>query len=133
MANTHWRGAPRLGALAALLIAAGCASSPPPTPPSLALARAAVDEAQRAGAAQHAPLQLRGAQDKLTRANAAYQDEDMTAAVRLGEAAEADARLAEATARNAKARQAVATIEGGNRTLHQELQRMSPPLPGDSR
>lgn len=123
----------RLGALAAvLLLATGCASSPPPTPPSLALARAAVREAQSAGAAQHAPLQLRGAQDKLTRANAAYHDENMAAAARLGEVAEADARLAEAAARNAKAQQAVATLEQGNRTLHQELQRMSPPVPGDS-
>lgn len=131
MANIYWRGAYRLSALAALVVA-GCASSPPTTPPSLALAQSAVDEAQLAGAAQHAPLQLRDAQNKLARANAAFQNEDMTAAARLGEAAEADARLAEAAARNAKAQRTVATLRDSNRTLHQELQRIAPPLSGDS-
>lgn len=119
--------------VAALLVIAGCATMPPPTSAQVALATAAVNQAQSAGAAQYAPLELRAAQDKLTRANA-MANSDLVIASRLAEAAEADARLAEARTQHAKADHAANALQSSLRTLKQELERPSAGTgTGDSR
>ena len=107
-------------AAAALILLAGCAGSPPTT--ELALARSAVEDASRDGAAQRAPQQFTLAQDKLSRAEAANRSEDYTTARRLAEEAEADAHVASATARATAAQAALGTVQQSNTTLQQQLQ-----------
>jgi hypothetical protein len=82
-----------------------------------------VNEAVSAGGAELAPVELRGAQDKLDRANAAMNNKDYDDARRYAEAAEADARLAAVTARSVKAQRAVAEVESGIRALREEIAR----------
>jgi hypothetical protein len=107
-------------AAAALILLAGCAGSPPAT--QLALARSAVEDASRDGAAQRAPQQFALAQDKLSRAEAANRSKDYTTARRLAEEAEADAHVAGATARATAAQTALGTVQQSNMTLQQQLQ-----------
>jgi hypothetical protein len=115
----------KYGACGALLALAGCASVPPPTE-QLAIARTTVSQAQAATATQHAPVELRAAQSKLDRAQAAMQREQYLEAKRLAEQAEVDAKFAWAKSETAKAQMAVAELEEGIRVLHQELQRRAP-------
>ncbi len=91
----------RLGALVALFIV-GCVSAPQPLT-ELDLARSAIEQAQRLGAAQTAPTELAAARDRLDEAERlAPRDADL-AKWRAREA-EADANLAAATARDARVR-----------------------------
>lgn len=110
---------------AAFLAVAGCATTTPPAPAQLALANAAVNDAQSAGAGEYAALELRAAQNKLSWANAAQVNNNAVQATRLAEAAEVDARLAEAKARNAKAQQIAGTLQSNLQTLQQEIERSS--------
>src|SRR4051812_14269036 len=109
-------------ALAASLFAGAVSAAPAPTE-QFAVARAAVSDAVSAGGAEFAPLALRGAQDKLDRANAAMAAGANRDARRWSEEAEADARLAAATARATKAERAVAEVQSGIRALQEELAR----------
>jgi hypothetical protein len=108
-------------AMVALGVAA-CASVPAPTA-QMAVSRTAVEDAQRAGATEHAPVELRDAQSKLSEATAAAARHDNERARRLAEEAEADARLAEAKAQTAKARAAAAELQQGILLLRRELER----------
>jgi hypothetical protein len=85
-----------------LALAAGCSTTPAPTG-ELAAARAAVEQAQ-ATAALDAPAVVASAQDKLARAEQAMQRGEHLHARLFAEQAEADARLAVASAENARAR-----------------------------
>lgn len=101
--------------LAALsLVFAGCATSRAPAEEKLALARSAIERAERARAVDLAPVQIADAREKLRRAEAAREREPEDA-VRLAEKAEADALLAEVTARSQvflnMARESDATLE----------------------
>ena len=88
--------------LAAALLAAACSTTPAPTS-ELAAARSAVLEAQ-SSAALEAPTVVASAQDKLARAEGAMQRGEHLHARLFAEQAEADARLALATAENTRAR-----------------------------
>jgi hypothetical protein len=104
-----------------VLLAAGCASTPPPTE-QLAAARAMVTQAQPL-AVTDAPEELHIAQVKLASAETALQRGDYAAARRLAEQAEMDARLAWTTAENARAQRAAAEVDEGVKALRDELQR----------
>lgn len=110
----------------ALLVAAalqmGCASVPAPTE-QIAVSTAAVASAERAGAVALAPTEMAMARDKLARANASMVEEKFERARMLAEAAQVDARLAEAKARNVQAAKAATELREGNRVLRQELER----------
>jgi len=120
------RSAGVAAAFAAILIAGPVSAAPAPTE-QFAVARAAVADAVSAGGAEFAPIALRGAQDKLDRANAAMAAGANRDARRWSEEAEADARLAAATARATKAERAVAEVQSGIRALQEELARNSIP------
>jgi hypothetical protein len=109
---------------AALL--AGCAGGTPPET-ELALARSAMDEATRDGAAERAPQQFILAREKLAQAEAASRDEEYTDARRLAEQAEVDARLASAMSRTAAAETVLTLVQEGDTTL-EEIQREQPDL-----
>lgn len=108
---------------AGLLGLAGCATTSKAPVEQVAVARSAVTDAVSAGSVELAPLELRTAQEKLDRANAAMSDKAYDDARRYAEAAEADARLAAVTARSAKAQRAVLEVESGIRALREEIAR----------
>lgn len=101
---------------------AGCASTPPPLE-QMASSRTAVEEAQRAGAAEHAPIELRDAQQKYASANAAMGRQDYDQARRLANEAIADARLASTKAQGARAQNAAAEVNKSLEALRNELQK----------
>ena len=112
-----------LGAVPLVLVAA-CSSVPPPTE-EMALARAAVDQAQASDAPELAPVELNSARAKLTRATQAMDAKDYGQARRLAQESEADAQLAQARARSAKSGKAVAELQESIRVLREELNRKS--------
>src|SRR5689334_19686297 len=116
------RAAASAGALAVIVVAGPAAAAPPPTD-DLAVAHAAMSDAVSAGGAEFSPIALRNAQDKLDRASAALAAGDNRDARRLAREAEADARLAAATARASKAERAVAEVDAGIRALREETAR----------
>jgi hypothetical protein len=115
---------PPIGFAAMLLAFVGCASTPMPTE-QLAVAEAAVEQAERAGAAEYAAAGLATAQDKLQRARSGADDRSLEAeeVARLAEQAEADAKLAAAQAQAGKMRAAVAETEANLRALEEEAAR----------
>lgn len=107
-----------------LVFVVGCSSVPPPTE-AMALARAAVDQAQASDAPELAPVELNEARAKLTRATQALDAKEYEQARRLAQGAEADAQLAQARARSAKSGKAVAELQESIRVLREELNRKS--------
>ena len=111
-----------IGLGAALLV--GCASVPAPTE-QVAVSKAAVANAVSAGGPEFAAPDMRSAQDKLARANQAMVAEDYESARWLAEHAQADADLAAAKARSAKAQKAASAVQEDSRVLQEELNRKS--------
>jgi hypothetical protein len=105
------------------LLLAACASGPPVPTEKLVEAQAAISRAIGAGAADLAPAELGLARQKLTRANAAVDATNHESAARLATEAQADANLAEAKAKSAKAQRAASEVGEGNRVLRDELMR----------
>jgi hypothetical protein len=101
-------------ALAAIvpIILAACSSTPPPVA-EISAAQTAVAAAEQADAAQHAPGDLDRAREKVLRAQAAMQEDEIEEARRLAEQALADARLAEAKSRADVARQDADKVQAG--------------------
>ena len=117
----HWyRTMSGIGFAAALI--SGCATIEPPTE-QMAVSKVAVSNATNAGGNEFAPAEMRAAQDKLERATQAMTTKDYKNAQVLAEQAEADAQLALAKARSAKAQKAALTIQEDSRVLRQELER----------
>ncbi len=106
----------------ASVIVAGCASVPAPTE-QMAVSKVAVSNAASAGGGEFAPVEMRGAHDKMERANRAMGKKDYAEARQLAEAAQVDARLAEKKAESAKAGKSAAVIEEDLRVLREELAR----------
>lgn len=117
--------------IGASIILAGCATATPPTD-AVATAGTAVNQAIDAKAAEHAPLELRLATEKLDRAQSALNEEDYEEARRLAEQARADARLAEANARSASARREAQEVEQTIDALEHEADRNTPGLDATS-
>jgi hypothetical protein len=112
----------RLWPLLALVVLAACASTPAPKA-EMAVAEAAVVNATNAGALQWAPAEMRTAQDKLVRAQAAMAAKDNAQALSLANEVSADAQLAAAAARAAKAQRAATEVQEANRVLAEEISR----------
>jgi hypothetical protein len=93
----------------------------------IAVAKAAVDHAEQAGAPQAAPVEMASARDKLARAQKLNADRDVKPAADLADQANIDAQVAEATALLARSNKATAEFEAGLQTLRQEAARSSQP------
>lgn len=104
---------------ACALALTGCASTPPPVA-GLAAARATIEQAEPA-ASRYAPEPLMTARAKLARAERAMARRDYAEAHRLAEQAEADAKLAQATADAERMRGALAEVNEGIKVLKQQL------------
>jgi hypothetical protein len=109
-----------LGCAAAII--AGCASIPAPRE-QIAVSKSAIANALSAGGSEYAPVEMKNAQEKLDRANAAMAKEDYEDARWLAEQAQADARLAEKKAQSAKARKSASAVQDDIRVLRDELDR----------
>ena len=99
-----------------------CASSPMPVD-KLAVAKSSIDRAEQAQAAQFAQVELNSARNKFAAAQAAADSRDGEVASRLADQAEADAQLAEATARAKQQEQLVTEMEASLRDLRDETLR----------
>jgi hypothetical protein len=113
-----------LSAIGIVAVVAGCASFPPPAE-ELALSKAAVANAVSAGAAEFAAPDLSAAQDKVAKAEQMMTAKNYEAALWLAEQAHADADVAAARARSAKANKAVLAAQEDSRVLREELNRKS--------
>lgn len=124
--KTCWTNASRACAIATCVLA-GCATVYGTAPTEqLAVANAAIGDAAGAGASQYAAADYRNAQRKLDRAHEARSAGDYDAARNLAEEAAADAKLAAARARTAKAERAAAEVQAGIRALRDEIARTTP-------
>lgn len=99
-----------------------CASTPVPVD-KMALAKSSIDRAEQAQAAQFAQVELNSARNKFAAAQAAANSKDGEVASRLADQAEADAQLAEATARAKQQEQLVSEMDASLRDLRNEALR----------
>jgi len=119
----HWYQA--LGGVGcAVVLIAGCASTPPPTE-QIAVSKSAISNAVSAGGSEYAPVEMRTAQEKMDRASRAMAKEEYENARWLAEEAQADARLAEKKAQSAKAQKAAMVMQDDIRVLREEINRKS--------
>jgi hypothetical protein len=106
---------------ASALFLGACASKGPPPLEAMTAARAALAQAEAAGAGQLAPVELLSTRDKLAKADAALAAEEFDQARRLADQATADGALAERKSRAERARLAAVELQRSNTTLQQEL------------
>lgn len=109
----------------AVLTVAGCASGQPPRA-ELGGARASIATAERAGAAERAPVELNNARTKLQAAEDASRQENYRKAERLAEEANIDAQLATTKAQAASSEAALQEVNKGITTLRSETAPTSP-------
>lgn len=113
-----------LTALTALTLSLmACATKIPAPTQEVALSRAAIEAATRAGAAELAPAELNIAQQKQVMAETAMTQEQYDRALLLSNEVQVDARLAEAKARSNRANKAAGELREGGRVLRQEINR----------
>lgn len=113
---------PRMAALAAAILLAGCASAPAPTA-QLQAAAQAIATAERVEAGQYAAGELSEARTKLASANKAVQAEKMEQAARLAAEARVDAELSTARTAAVKAQTVNEEMKRSTDALIQEMQR----------
>jgi hypothetical protein len=118
------RGTMACAAVAATL--AACASTPIPNE-KIAVAKAAVQHAEQAGAPELAPVEMAAAREKLARAEQAAAARDAAPANLLAEQANVDARLAEATAQQQRSHKAAVEFDTSMQALRNESLRNSQP------
>ncbi|MBT9462402.1 DUF4398 domain-containing protein [Hydrogenophaga sp.] len=111
-------------ALALMLMA--CATKIAAPTQELALSRAAIEAATRAGAAELAPTELNIARQKQAMADTAMTQEQYDRALLLSNEVQVDARLAEAKARSNRADRAASELREDGRVLRQEIDRTAP-------
>lgn len=113
---------------AASLFVGACAGMPAPVA-QMAVSQAAIEHASAAGAGELAAVEMASARDHMQRARAALADKDHAQALSLAQAAEVDARLAEAKAGASRASRAAGDASEGTRVLGEELKRNNRPQP----
>ncbi|MDP2987924.1 DUF4398 domain-containing protein [Hydrogenophaga sp.] len=114
-------GITALTALTLTLMA--CATKIAAPTQELALSRAAIEAAARAGAAELAPTELNIARQKQVMADTAMTQEQYDRALLLSNEVQVEARLAEAKARSTRANRAAGEIREDGRVLRQEINR----------
>lgn len=110
---------------AAVITMVGCSSMKTPATASVAVSKAAVDNAAGAGGAEFAPVEMNSAREKMALANKAMVAKEYKLANDLAMQAQADAKLAQGKANSAKAQTAANALQDDIRVLREELQRTS--------
>src|SRR5580658_2235741 len=111
--------------VAGVVLAAGCASTPPPPTASLVAARSAISHAEADDAGKYAAPELSEAREKLAAANTDVEQKMMPGAQRLADESRVDAQLAFAKTEQAKATAVNDEMQHSNSTLIEEMQRKS--------
>ncbi len=111
------------GGLASLL--SGCSSMQTPATASVAVSKAAVENAASAGGVEYAPQEMLAAREKMAKANQAMLAKDYQLAADLATQAQADAKLAQAKANSSKAQSAANALQDDIRVLREELARVN--------
>jgi hypothetical protein len=106
-----------------LVSAAGCATPGPPAGEAIGAAEYALRKAKEDGADEHAPVELRRAEDKLARAKAERAEGADATSVRLAHEVALEARIAEAKATNARMHRARIEVEKSLDELRAEIER----------
>jgi Domain of unknown function (DUF4398) len=109
--------------LGAAVILSACATTPPPPSAEMTRAKAAIEQAQRAGAREYATEYLNASMEKLDLAEAASAKGNNASATRLVEESYADAHLAQISAQSAKSAKAAADVDKSIQTLQHEANR----------
>lgn len=122
--STLMKGAAVCAAMATGL--AACASTPIPNE-KIAVAKAAVQRAERSGAPELAPVEMAAARDKLARAEKAAADRKAQPATLLAEQANADAQVAEAVAQKQRSHKAAMEADASMQALRNESMRSTQP------
>ncbi|WP_025917269.1 DUF4398 domain-containing protein [Herminiimonas sp. CN] len=110
---------------AAVLMSTGCSSLKTPATASVAVSKAAVENASVAGGAEFAPVEMDSAREKMALANKAMAAKNYKLAGDLAAQAQADAKLAQGKANSAKAQTAADALQDDIRVLREELDRAS--------
>ena len=110
-------------AVAAALMVAACASTPPAPTSQLQAAQLAISNAERTDAGRYAAGELGEARAKLASANAAVLEERMVAAAQLADQSRVEAELALARTAAAKAAAVNEETKRSTKTLIDEMQR----------
>jgi hypothetical protein len=94
----------------------------------IAVARAAIEHAEQAGAPEAAPVEMASARDKLARAEKANAEREFKPAAAWADQANIDAQVAEATAAQVRSSKAAAEFDASLQTLRQETNRATQPV-----
>lgn len=105
-----------------VMLAAGCASAPPPAT-NLQAAQQAIANAERVDAGSHAAAELGEARSKLSSAQQAVNEKKMIVGEQFADEARAEAELAAAKAGAVKANAVNDDIKRNTATLVEEMQR----------
>lgn len=116
---------PLLSACAFCGVLAGCASTPKAPTEALQAAELAIANAEKDRVADYASPELGEAREKLTAARVAVAEKEMVRAARLAEQSRADAELASAKTKAAKAQEVNEELDKNANTLQRELERNS--------
>ncbi len=93
----------------------------------IAVAKAAIEHAEQSGGPAAAPVQMAAARDKLALAEKANAKHDDRPAAAWADQANIDAKVAEATATQARSSKAAAEFDASLQTLRQEANRATQP------
>lgn len=104
-----------------LLLLAACATTPPPDPRLLDNAENALRQAEEAGAAEYAPLELRFARERMAAAQRHLESGRMVETRRSADEAEIEAQLALARTRAAQTRADLAQRQRALERLRSDL------------
>lgn len=129
MATRRFSNVRAAGAAVTLVLLTGCAGNGGGTAPpaEITVAGARVADAERAGAAQYAPVALDRARSKLAQANAAAEADESKTARRLAEEAAVDARLAQVRAQAKVAEESAQAAQKSVGTLREQLEETAEP------
>ncbi|MGV8894064.1 MAG: DUF4398 domain-containing protein [Burkholderiaceae bacterium] len=110
---------------AIVVLTVGCSSMKTPATASVAVSKAAVENADGAGGAEFAPVEMQSAHEKMALANKAMAAKNYKLANNLANQAEADAKLAQSKANSAKAQTAADALQDDIKVLREELNRVN--------
>jgi hypothetical protein len=110
-----------------VILLGACATTPPPPTADMTRAKAAIDQAQRAGAREFATEYLNASIIKMEKAEAENAKGNNVLAARLVAESYADAHLAQISAQSAKSARAAEDVDKSIRTLQHEENRSNTP------
>lgn len=116
------------GILAVVLLSVGCATMDYRKAYSgqmILQAEKAINEAKAVSASQDAPAELKGAEEKLSRAKEAFAKEEHDKATLLAEEATVDAQYAQTKATTEKNKRTVGEMQKNIEVMRQDIERQS--------